>query len=216
MKNIPTMKNSTLVILLFLILSIVFPGRTAAQSDDTGDKNLREQFQDMLDKSETYTEYKVIKRSRLSDYTRAVQDTLAQYRKTIKGLRDEVADQKSQIAQLTRRIEDLEAQLARSEELRESLTFLGIEMYKTTYHLFVWIVIGGLAAFGVFAYTSFMRSNRITAKTKKEFRELELEFEEHKKRNYEKQIKLGRELQTERNKVEELRTKLRGKSGSEK
>ncbi len=210
------MKNSTLIIILFLLISLPSFGQSTTQSNDTGDKNLRQQFQEMLDKSETYTEYKVINRSKLSDYTRAVQDTLAQYRKTIKALRDEVADQKSQIGQLTRRIEDLETQLARSEELRESLTFLGVEMYKTTYHLFVWIVIGGLAAFGVFAYTSFMRSNRITAKTKKEFRELELEFEEHKKRNYEKQIKLGRELQTERNKVEELRMKLKGKSTGEK
>ena len=212
MKIIPTMKNSTLIILLLLAVSLTLFGQAMAQTEGSGAKNLKEQFQDMLDKSETYTEYKVIKRSKLSEYTRAVQDTLAQYRKVISTLRGEVADQKSQIAQLTKRIEDLEAQLARSEELRESLNFMGVEMYKTTYHLFVWLVIGGLAVFGVFAYTSFLRSNRVTNKVKKEMKELELEFEEHKKRNYEKQIKLGRELQTERNRVEELRAKLKGKS----
>ena len=212
MKIIPTMKNSTLILMLLLAVPFTLFGQATAQTEGPEAKNLKEQFQEMLDKSETYTEYKVIKRTKLSEYTKAVQDTLAQYRKVISTLRGEVADQKSQIAQLTKRIEDLEAQLARSEELRESLNFLGTEMYKTTYHLFVWLVISGLAVFGVFAYTSFLRSNRVTSKVKKEMKELELEFEEYKKRNYEKQIKLGRELQTERNRVEELRAKLKGKS----
>jgi len=202
------MKNSNFIITVFLLFisSVVY-----SQSEDPN-QTLRQQFQDMLESSESYTEYKVIKRTKLSDYSRAVQDTLASNRNQISGLNNEVADLKSQVNQLSTRITDLESQLEDSEALRESLVFLGIPLHKATYHLIVWILIAGLVVFGVFAYTSFMRSNKVTGKIRKEIKELELEYEEHKKKSHEKQIKMGRELQTERNLVEELKAKLKAKS----
>jgi hypothetical protein len=202
------MKNSNFVfILIFLLYS--FSGYS--QQEETGNQTLNEQFNEMLESSETYTEYKVIKRTTLGEFSRAVQDSLSESRSEIAGLNSEVSDLNGQVSQLTTRISDLEAQLEESERLRESLAFLGIEMNKATYHTLVWIIIGGLVVFGVFAYTSFIRSNRITSKTRKEIKEIELEFEEHRKKSHEKQIKMGRELQTERNLVEELRTKLKAK-----
>ncbi len=168
----------------------------------------------MLESSESYTEYKVIKRTKLNEFSRAVQDSMAISRNQISALKSEVSDLKSQVKQLSSRITDLETQLAESEKLRESLVFLGIPMNKATYHMIVWVIIAGLAVFGVFAYTSFMRSNKVTSKTKKEMTELELEYDEHKKKSHEKQIKMGRELQTERNLVEELKTKLKAKQSS--
>ena len=167
-----------------------------------------------MDKSETYTEYKVIKRSRLSQYSKAVQDSINANRNEIRSLKSKVADQQSKISTLSKRIEELEEKLAKSEELRESLWFLGVSLNKATYHVIVWLIIAGLVVFGGMAYTSFMRSNKITSKTKKEYKGLEVEYEEHKKKSHEKQIKMGRELQTERNRVEELKTKLKAKSQS--
>lgn len=202
------MKNSNLVI-IFIFLLYSFSGYS--QQEETGSQTLNDQFNEMLETSESYTEYKVIKRTKLSEYSRAVQDSLGESRSEIAGLKNQVNDLNGQVSQLTTRISDLEAQLEASERLRESLVFLGIKMNKTTYHTLVWIIIGGLAVFGIFAYTSFIRSNRITSKIRKEIKEIELEFEEHRKKSHEKQIKMGRELQTERNLVEELRTKLKAK-----
>lgn len=215
MKFDHTMKNTNLTYLLSIALIVfLFPltGQAQSAEEPTGSQSLKSQFQEMLDKSESYTEYKVIKRSTLNQYSRAVQDSLKTSRTEIANLKNQVADQQSQISTLSSRITELEAQLADSEELRESLSFLGINFNKATYHTIVWVIIAGLAVFGVFAYTSYMRSNKITAKTKKEYTALEVEYEEHKKKSHEKQIKTGRELQTERNKVEELKAKLKAKS----
>jgi len=215
LKFIHTMKNTnhtTLIYFAFFLL--FFPSISYAQSEDetTGEQNLKSHFQEMLDNSESYTEYKVIKRTKLSQYSRAVQDSLRVNRTEIGDLKNQVSDQKSQISNLSNRITELEAQLAESEELRESLSFLGLNLNKATYHTIVWLIIATLGVFGVFAYSSFMRSKKITSKTKKEYKILEVEYEEHKKKSHEKQIKMGRELQTERNKVEELKTKLKAKS----
>ena len=205
------MKNIFLALALIIIL-LPFSSKAQSADESQGSQTLRSQFQEILDKSESYTEYKVIKRTSLNQYSRAVQDSLNARKTEINSLKSTVADQKSQIGTLSSRITELEAQLAKSEELRESLSFLGLNLNKTTYHTIVWVIIAGLAAFGVFAYTSFMRSNKVTSKTKKEYKNLEIEYEEHKKRSHEKQIKMGRELQTERNKVEELKAKLKAKS----
>ncbi len=209
------MKNTNfgLALLGFLLLITLSGfGQTNTTQDPPADQSLRGQFQEMIDKAESYTEYKVIKRTTLNQFSKAVQDSLAANRTEINSLKNQVQDQKSQIDQLSKRIGDLEAQLAESESLRESLSFLGINLNKTTYHLIVWVLIIGLAGFGMFAYTSFVRSNIITSKTKKEYATLEVAFDEHKKGSHEKQIKIARELQTERNTVEELKAKLKAKN----
>lgn len=203
------MKNSIFLFIVFLAICINDP---ILAQDDASSQTLKAQFDEMLESSETYTEYKVIKRSKLSEYSRAVQDSLSKSRSEIIGLKSEVTELKSQVRQLTTRITDLEAQLDESESLRDSLSFLGLNMNKATYHSVVWIIIAALMVFGVFAYTSFMRSNKVTSKTKKEMAALEVEYDEHKKKSHEKQIKMGRELQTERNLVEELKAKLKAKS----
>ena len=205
--------KGTIIIIALAVLALLFqPISVTYAQEESSDKTLNGQFQEMLDKSNTYTDYKVIKKTRLNTYSRAVRDSVSSYRSEINGLKTEVAEQKSQISSLDRKITELEQKLEESESLRESLSFLGIQLNKATYHIIVWVIIAALVVFGVFAYSSFMRSNKVTANTKKEYKQLEQEFEDHKKRSHERQIKMGRELQTERNKVEELKAKMKVKS----
>lgn len=214
------MKISNLYI-LFALAFFLFttPGFSQTQSaETTADQSLKSQFQKMFNKSDIYThpqsliKYKVIKSDNLSQYSDAVQDSLQAYRAEITALKNTVNEQKSQISQLSKGITELENQLATSEKLRESLSIFGLNIYKTTYQWIVWLIIGALTAFGIFAYTSFVRSNIITTKTNREYKSLETEFEDHKKNSYEKQLKIGRELQTERNKVEDLKASIQANS----
>ncbi len=50
-----------------------------------------------------------------------------------------------------------------------------------------------------------MRSNRVTSKVKKEFEALNTEYEEHKTKARESQVKLKKELQTAVNQLNERR-----------
>lgn len=214
MKFILAMKNTNLTSLFVIVLLLLISSADISAQNEAkgGSQTLREQFQEIIDKSETYTEYKVIRRTKLDQYSKSVQDTLNTNRSQINGLNRKVADQQDQISSLRGQITALEAQLADSEEQRNNLSFLGINLNKATYHIIVWVIIAALAVFGIIAYSSFMRSNVITTKTKKEYKELEVEYEDHKRNSHERQIKTGRELQTERNKVEELKAKLKAKT----
>jgi flagellar biosynthesis chaperone FliJ len=201
-----------LLSLVLLILIVPAFGQDQSTIESSESQSLQSQYQQILDKSETYAEYKVIKKTELRRFSKAVQDSVRTNRVEIAVLKNTAKEQKSQISQLSKKIEELDSKLAESEKLRESLSFLGLHIYKTTYHLIVWLIIGALLAFGIFMYIGFLRSNVVTSKSIKDFRALEVEFEDHKKKSYEKQLKIGRELQTERNEIEELKSKFKAKN----
>ena len=89
-----------------------------------------------------------------------------------------------------------------------SRLIFGFLMHKNTYNLIVWGIIVGLGVAIFFLFGSQLRSKRLYKTTRKEFKDLVEEFEDYRKKSYDKKIKMGRELQTERNKVEELKNKL--------
>lgn len=206
------MKKSLLTIVSLIGL---FSGLTLhAQNSQTSSPSLSQQYQEMINKAESYNEYKVIKNSVLGEYNKAVQDSISQGKSTITTLETKVNEQASQIAQHSSKVSSLETQLAESEKLRNSLSFLGIPIGKGIYHSVVWVIIAGLALFSLFAYSSFIKGNIVTKKTQKDKELLEIQFEEYRKTSHDKQLKMARELQTERNLVEELKGKLKSGPGS--
>ena len=83
-----------------------------------------------------------------------------------------------------------------------SIDFLGLSLSKLSYHIIVWSLILILTGLGLFAYTMFFRSNKLTVRHRKELEDLEREFERHKQAAREKQVKLKRELQTAINRLD--------------
>ncbi len=86
----------------------------------------------------------------------------------------------------------------------DGIDILGVVLSKTTYNLIVW---GLVAVFGITAIAVIASSGR--AKREARYRtqlytELEEEFKVFKTKANDKEKKLARELQTERNKLDEL------------
>ena len=93
--------------------------------------------------------------------------------------------------------------LESSNSLNGSIGFLGMEVSKTGYNIFVWIIIAALAIGIGAVFMLFQRSNAVTTQTKKTFKELEREYNAHKEKARETQIRLKRELQTALNALNE-------------
>jgi predicted alternative tryptophan synthase beta-subunit len=85
---------------------------------------------------------------------------------------------------------------------------MGITMKKNLYNWIVWLLIAALAVAAVYAMSGYIYLKRASHARKKEFKEVIEEFEDYRKKSYETKIKMGRELQDERNLVEELRLKI--------
>jgi len=203
------LKQLTFLFLLFYIPIVAFSQEPAEEETD---QSLSGSYRDMYQNAETYNAYKVIKIATLNSFWKSVEDSLNSYKQEVAERKKEIADLNSKIEELNLKIGDLESALQKSRNVADSISFIGILISKSTYNILVWGIILGLAILVFMGYTSHLRSKKLYGVTRKEFMKLVDEFETLKKSAHEKKIKLGRELQTERNKVMELEARLKDNS----
>lgn len=159
-----------------------------------GDKSLYGQYQYLLTKVYSY------QRPFIDAIWKSYGDTLRGVRKQLKDANDKAAEQ-------VKTITGLQAQVAAKEQAltqTDSISFLGIDMQKTTYNLIMWglvLIMGAVAAI-VIGRTGSYRKEAVYRTTL--YNELEEEFKIFKTKANEKEKKLARELQTERNKLDDL------------
>ncbi|WP_420577583.1 hypothetical protein [Ekhidna sp.] len=191
------MKNLSLTLCSCVVLFFSFS--SSAQS-------LKQKYDDMLENTETYEQYKVIPRTDLNAFWSEVADSLNQKQRKIQQLQSETQDAKALAQQARAELSDVQSKLDESLELNDTIYFMGIPFSKVGYHIMVWVIIIALAVLAVIAYFMFMRSNSVTTRTRREHEALLAEFEEHKTKAREQQVKLKRELQTAINKLNERRS----------
>lgn len=158
------------------------------------DKSLNAQYQDLLTKVYSY------QKPFVAALWKNVNDTINSNRRKLKEAQATIITQ-------TQTIKDLEGDVTEKEEslaVADSINLLGAALPKSTYNLIMWglvIVAGSIAAI-VIARSG---SNKREASYRTQlYNELEEEFKAYKSKANEKEKKLARELQTERNKVDEL------------
>ncbi|MEO9870028.1 hypothetical protein [Ekhidna sp.] len=170
-----------------------------------GQESLQEKYDELLEKTETFEQYKVIPRTRLNSFWSEAVDSLNRGKEVITELRSELDAQKQSVVALNIQVNELQTQLDSSLDLNDTINFIGIPFSKLGYHLMVWAIIVTLAVLGIISYFMFLRSNTVTSKVKKEHEILLAEFEDHKTKAREKQVKLKRDLQTAVNQLSERR-----------
>ena len=83
---------------------------------------------------------------------------------------------------------------------------LGIDFYKEGYIITNFTIIALLIAALSMLYYKFQHDNKAAKSTISAHQKLEEDFEDYKKKSLEKQMNLRRELQTERNRIDEIRS----------
>ena len=190
------------VVLLAFALTI---GNSSAQDSP---QSLSSQFFELRDNSESYNEYKVIKSYSLNEFWNTVEDSLSGYRSQINLANKEIASLKTRIDKLNQDLNSIQETLEKSEARNDKIAFLGIFVNKSLYNIIVWGIIAGLGFLAGMLFISFKNNFKVTKKARKDFDDLVIEFEEYRRISREKQMKMGRELQTERNRTEELSEKI--------
>lgn len=158
------------------------------------DKSLNAQYQYLLTKVYNYQQPFV------AALWKNVMDTLNTNRRKLKDVESSVTTQNKTITDLQAEVASKEASLTASD----TIDLAGITLPKSTYNLIMW---GLVIVFGAVAVLVIARSgsNKSEAAYRTQlYNELEEEFKAYKAKANEKEKKLARELQTERNKVDEL------------
>ena len=171
---------------------------TAADSALAKDKSLNGQYQYLLSKLYHYQQPLV------SALWKNLQDTLKTERRNLKEAKAKLAAQTQDITGLKTDVATKSQTLSESNAKRDEINLAGISFTKATYNLMMW---GLVIVFGLTAAIVIARSGAHSREAKyriKLYNELDEEYKAYKVKSNEKEKKLARELQTERNKLDEL------------
>ncbi|WAC42622.1 hypothetical protein [Pedobacter sp. SL55] len=169
------------------------------------DPSLNGQYKFMLSRTRTSADgYKMVAGYRLDQLWKNVIDTLRKEKATTKGLQQKLSDHEKTISYLKTEISGKEASLTENNDKINEIRFLGIAFEKGTYNIIVWSVIGVLAIALIIVV---VRSGKNIAEAKHRtqlYNEVAEEYQAYKSKSVEKERKLARELQDERNKLDDL------------
>lgn len=196
------------IYIIFYFLMIGMGSTAFAQDEPTGPPTLEEQFRSLKDESNSYQEYKVVRETLLDQFYSNVRDSLITIRQDILDAQNKITAQQQEITRLQEELEERQLAVEDSQYDIEHIEFLGIDVQKTTYSTIVWSIIAILLIILAVAIYKYKSSNKVAVKKKNEYESLDNEFNEFKIRSREKETRLMRDLQTERNAVEELNQRL--------
>ncbi len=185
-----------------------FHGLIAQDSD--GPANLGQQYDELKSSSNNYQIYKVVKETALDNFWNTVKDTLNSQNARIDALTKEVNGLNSEVSTLNAQVTERDELLENQDYQIETMEFLGIGLTKSSYIVFTWVLIFALLITALLLYYRFKTANSVTVSTRKEYEALQIEFDAHRQRTRENETKLKRDLQTELNRVEELKGMIGG------
>lgn len=189
----------------FLLALAIFFTANFAVAQDQEAITLDEKFNELKTTSETYEQFKVITTSRLDDFWKEVLDTLQTQKEEISRLDDLSSERKQEADQLQSKMDGISAELEKAQSNTTTISFLGADIQKTTYHLVVWGIIIILLIVCILTWWSEKSGSSTAKQAREEYETISGKLESTKNKAREAQVKLKRELQTALNQIEELK-----------
>jgi len=195
----------TKMIFILLLSPMIGMAQVSMQALEEKDISLEDRYELMKETSQTFKDYKVIKREVLDGVLKISLDSIT-------ALELKLAEAEATIAAFDQKIKDAEqvrdqanAEKAAMEYDATHLTVMGISFNKSFFASLMGIIIAALLVFLVLVSG---RLKMVYTTLKEKIENLDIitkEFEEYKRKALDKQMKISRELQDERNRLAELR-----------
>jgi tetrahydromethanopterin S-methyltransferase subunit B len=195
------------LIFIFGLISGQVSAQQPAKDSVKVDPTLRGQYLSLLSKSKSLNGYKVVNPARITSFWQNLNDTLKTERRQLAASRKEITAQQKTIADLKTQVSQKEMALNTSTQKLDEITFLGISFTKGSYNTMVWTIIIILA---IALAIIIIRSAKLLHEAKYRsglYEEISSEYQSYKVKSNEKEKKLARELQDERNKLDEYKSR---------
>ncbi len=196
------------VFLCFFLVSIVgvsYAQQPAQKAVEDKNLTLEARYKEMKSASQTFKDYKVIKESVLDKVWKVTTDSIKEKEKQLAEAKKEIEGLKEQVSTTRKSMEAQEASI--KDVLYDSthISVLGIPFAKSLFILLTAAVLGGLGFLLSLAFARVKIANGLVKEKTLIADSIAHEFEDFKKKSMEKNTKLSRELQNERNKWQEHR-----------
>ncbi len=190
--------------LVFLILGLGLYTASLNAQQPVEDNSVQGQFETLKRKSTNYNQngkrYEVVRLLEFNALQKNVLDSITVANSTITTLKGTIAENETEISSLNSKLSEATTNLNRLTEEKDSMSFFGSLVAKSTYKLITWsITLVLLILLALFVYR-FRNSNALTLQAKTALADLEEEYEQHRRRALEREQKISRKLQDEINK----------------
>lgn len=164
---------------------------------------LQTQFQVLLNQSRSQdADFKLIRKSNIEIIQKNVADSISKYTKEIATLKSNSSSSVQQLQSLKDSVQTLSESLHVEQQKTDSISFLGMDFAKPTYHTLVWSIIAVLGLAFMIVLVSFRKAKIDAVEHQKTAEETQSEFQVHKKKALETEQKLKRQLLDEQMKRE--------------
>jgi hypothetical protein len=195
------MRKTIFIFFCLIISQIAYAQSSASEILTQPDLSLRERFLLMKSKSQTYQDYKVIKETVLDGVIKIIQDSLQAKDAALRDVKADVSRLKEELNQVNIVLKQKEQSMTDIVYASTHITVLGIDFQKQSFlTLIVILFLALLLVVGFFSAR--LKMFHSSMREKAELLEITTrEYEEYKRKALDKQTKLSRELQDERNKL---------------
>jgi len=205
LKQLTNMRNIAFPAMLVALISLgnVFGQTTSKREPPKGSLTsgtIDSQFIYLYAISKTQDGIEHVRQTNLEQIRKNVSDTIKALTKQITDLKAKENGQQAAVDAMTDSLSQARNDLQIVQREKDSFSFLGISLQKSTYSLIMWGLVLLLAIALTFYIYRYNQSHVVTNDTKKAIEELQEEFDQHRKKAMEKEQKLKRQLQDELNK----------------
>lgn len=196
-------------LLLLSLMTLCFSTQLAfaEEDEDKTPKSMKEQFQQFKKNANTYKQYFFYEESQLNGFYDAVSDSLNYLKNTIQKQQSKQDSLTKVTETLTKQLADVKAELSETKEKVDGINAFGGTMKKQSFATLMYVLVLIFLLVALLAVFLFLRSNKITKEARNDLDYVKEEFEMFRRTAKDKEMKLNRALQTERNTVEELKNK---------
>lgn len=189
---------------LFLASIFTFCLSAVGVAQNADETTIDEKFSELISSSNSYKNYKVVDTGDLMHLQKLTSKRIAELKEEIAANKEAAAAFNKKIATLKADLQSMETKLEQVSAEKDAIAFLGMPFSKASYQTTMWGIVGVLVlALGLFIFR-FKQSNVHTLEAKKNLAELEKEFDAYRSKALEKEQRLGRLLQDEKNKQMKL------------
>lgn len=192
------MKKMTIAAIALLLITTNIFSQTTNKIIDSA--SVKYQFDNLIDKSNSFKGYKVIKTTSLLKLQSNVLDSISVSKEKILANADFRNSQKLLIDNLQTKSTASKTVVANLRSEKASISILGIQFEKTYFKTLFFLLVLGLIITLLFFIFQFKQSNAITIESKLALKESEKEFDIYKEKALEREQKAMRRLQDELNK----------------
>lgn len=172
-----------------------------SQTKPTSENPIKEKFSELIESSNDFKGYKVVDYEKLTDLQQNTETRIENLKEEIRAYQESIRTKEGKIIALETELQTMQTQLNEVTAEKDAITFLGMLFDKSSYKTIMW----GIVAILIMALAYFMyrykNSHFHTREAQKNLEATEKELEAFRIKSLEKEQRLGRLLQDERNKL---------------